>query len=114
MISNRANSQNSPTGGRGRRPNNQQNLRRPNNQQSLLRAGGGGGLLSSRDRFIQPTAPRRKRPFRPRTTTTTTSRPLIEHNVFDYYYDEFVYDEQYECPPRDQSYSTPDPVQCDK
>ena len=104
LISNRDISPSGPSGGR---------RRRPNGQQSLLRAGG-GGVLSSRDRFI-PTAPRRKRPFRPRTTTTTTSRPLVaQHNVFDYYYDEFVYDEQYECPPRDQSYSTPDPVQCDK
>jgi len=76
------------------------------------------------------TAPRRRRPSRPRqgrpraTTTTTTLPPLPAHD--DFYYDDVYYDDlydskfdkqyesEYECAPLDQSYSTPDPVQCDK
>ena len=80
-----------------------------------------------------PTAPRRRRPSRlrpaqrprPRTTTTTTTLPpLPAHD--DFYYDDEYYEDQYEskfndqyesryeCQPLDQSYSTPDKVQCDK
>ena len=76
------------------------------------------------------TAPRRRRPSRPRqgrprtSTTTTTLAPLPAND--DFYYDDVYYDEQYdskfdkhyvsdyECQPLDQTYSTPDPVQCDK
>ena len=76
------------------------------------------------------TGPRRRRPNRPRpirlrttTTTTTTRRPalLADDFYYDYGYEddyaskfEDLYESRYECPPLDQTYSTPDPVQCDK
>ena len=99
------NHQRNPTGGR----------RRPGNQHRLRGQGISSGLSADGDQRIH-TGPRRRRPSRPRpvrprtTTTTTTLPPLPAEDLF--YYD--YYDYQYECPPRDQSYSTPDPVQCDK
>jgi len=99
------NHQRNPTGGR----------RRPGNQHRLRGQGISSGLSADGDQRIH-TGPRRRRPsrprpVRPRTTTTTTTLPLLPAEDL-FYYD--YYDYQYECPPRDQSYSTPDPVQCDK
>jgi hypothetical protein len=90
--------QSSPTGNRRPRPTGQHRLtgKRPN------------GRLRPRGHLTH-TAPRRRH----RTTTTTTALPPLQAE--DIFYYEYEYDDdQYQCPPRDQSYSTPDPVQCDK
>ena len=82
--------------------------------------------------FVDQTAPRRRRPSQPRqgrprtrTTTTTLPPPTAQDDLYyddNLYYDDLYdskfnkkdYESEYECAPLDQTYSTPDPVQCDK
>lgn len=139
-----SNNQQNPTG--RRRPIEETGRRRPANRHRLRPSGQRQGVNSGfTSNDYEQTAPRRRRPLnqqntgtaprrrrpsrprqrRPRTTTTTTLRPLPAQD--DFYYDDLYYDDQYdsrfdkqyeseyECQPlADVSYSTPDPVQCDK